>query len=265
SSAVPKYREDGAYSGYVGASTDITDRKKAEESIHENEAALQESYREIQRLAGSLITAQDSERARISRDLHDDVSQQLAALSISLSTLKRRIGLFSGDTDLQQTVSLIQQRTVALAESVRNLSHDLHPDVLKHAGLTGTLEARCAEISRDRNIAVNWSAEGDVDVLDANTSFCLYRIAQESLHNVVKHADARIASVVLRCVNGSAELTIADDGKGFDIAEMRRRTSGLGLLSISERVRLAQGTLSVVTEVGKGTQIRVRLPLHRQP
>ena len=144
---------DGTLRRLVGTKVDITERKRAEDAIRESEAALQASNNEIWHLAGSLITAQDAERARIARDLHDDVSQQLAALSIALSGLKRRMRAASQDQELETSVSDIQQRAVALAESVRGLSHDLHPDVLKHGGLTAALAAHCAEISGAQAIA----------------------------------------------------------------------------------------------------------------
>jgi PAS domain S-box-containing protein len=261
---VPRYRPDGSYLGYLGSTIDITERKESENAVRENEAALRASYQETQRLAGSLITAQDAERARIARDLHDGISQQLAALSIALSGLKRRrVGTVVNDPDLQSRLSAVQERAAALAEGVRNLSHDLHPDVLKHTGLTGALSSHCIGISREHSVAVACTAEGDFESLDTETAHCLYRIAQEALHNVVKHAEARQADVRLRHVDGSVELTISDDGKGFDIAGTRKAGSGLGLLSINERVRLAGGTLSVLTEWQKGTQIRVRVPHSR--
>jgi two-component system sensor histidine kinase UhpB len=107
---------------------------------------------------------------------------------------------------------------------------------------------------------VTCTAEGDFDSIDGETALCLYRVAQEALHNVVKHARARRAEVRLLRVNGIAELTVTDDGKGFDVAETRRQHKGLGLVSINERVRLAGGNFSVMTEWNKGTQIRVRVP-----
>src|SRR4030095_1606014 len=150
--------------------------KQAEQALRENEAALQASNREIRQLAGSLITTQDAERARIARELHDDVSQQLAALSIALSNLKRQLVTVSSALSLQDGASSLQQRVVALVESVRDISHDLHPDVLRHGGLTAALAAHCAA----QNITVSFMAEGDFNALDSETAFCLYRIAQEA-------------------------------------------------------------------------------------
>ena len=252
---------DGTLHRLVGTKVDITERRRAEERIRDNETALQASYAEIQRLAGSLIAAQDTERARIARDLHDDVSQQLAALSITLSSLRRRVGAVSYDVDLHDSMASIQQRVAALADSVRGLSHGLHPDVLKHAGLMGTLATHCAGISRQHAITVTCSAEGDVVSIDLGSALCLYRIAQEALHNVVKHAQARHAEIRVLCTDESAELTVTDDGQGFDLGKTRRGGKGLGLVNISERVRIAGGTLTLVTECEKGTQLRVRLPL----
>jgi two-component system, NarL family, sensor histidine kinase UhpB len=253
--------QDGTIRRLVGTKVDITKLKRAEEALRENEAALRASNEEIQHLAGSLISAQDAERARIARDLHDDVSQQFAALSIALSGLKRRLRAAAGDYDLQSAMSSIQQSAVALGESIRQVSLDLHPDVLRNGGLTAALTAHCAGISDVHSIAIACSAEGEVDTLDSETTIALYRIAQEALHNVVKHARAGRVEVHLIRNGDSVELTVGDDGQGFDAARTRKESKGLGLMSMSERVRLAKGTLSVVTEQDKGTQVRVRLPI----
>ena len=253
--------EDGTLRRMVGTKVDITKLKRAEEAIRDNEAKLQASNEEILYLAGSLISAQDAERARMARDLHDDVSQQLAALSIALSGLKRRSRAAVDDDDLQSAISSIQERAVAVCESIRHLSLDLHPNVLRYGGLTAALTTHCAGVSAAHPIAITCATEGEVDAVDSETALSLYRIAQEALHNVVKHARAgRVEVQVVR--NGdSVELTVGDDGQGFDAARTRKERRGLGLMSMSERVRLAKGTLSFVTEQGKGTQVRVWLPI----
>ena len=213
-------------------------------------------------LSGRLIAAQEMERARIARDLHDDVSQQLASLSIALSGLKRRAGAVPNGTELEAVVSSLQHRTTTLAESVRDLSHDLHPAVLRHVGLAASLNTYCNGLSLSPTLAVTCTAEGDFESVNPETALCLYRIAQEALHNVVKHAHARQASVRLRRTDDSAELTIADDGQGFDIRSSGNGT-GIGLVSITERARLLGGTVRIDTTVNKGTQVQVPDPDRR--
>jgi len=239
---------------------EIRERKQAEDALLENRAGLRASHQEIQHLAGRLIAAQESERGRIARDLHDDISQQLAGLSIGLSSLKNRKD--GSLCDIQGEVTLLQQRTIALAENVRNLSHDLHPGVLQHAGLVAVLSAHCTDLQRHVKTAVTFNAVDDFASIDPDAALCLFRVAQEALRNIIKHAGARHAEVRLCRAGNDAELTIADDGRGFDAARTRSMATGLGLVSITERVRLAGGILSIVTEMNKGTQVRVRIPVN---
>jgi PAS domain S-box-containing protein len=242
----------------VGTNVDITDRKIAEQAIRESEVIVRASHDEIEDLAGRLIASQEVERARISRDLHDDFSQQIAGLSIALSALKRR-SQTAGAGELSGEVSALQQRTRALAENIRNMSHDLHPSALQHSGLVSTLRGHCADVERHYMVTVAFSTEGDIETA-ADVALCLYRVTQEALRNVVTHSGARHAEVRLARVNSHIELTIADDGGGFDIATVSQRRRGLGLVSIRERVRLAGGSVSFVTEARKGTRVRVQVP-----
>jgi PAS domain S-box-containing protein len=257
---IPTYGTDGAFSGYVGIDIDITERKNAEDRIRESAAALEASHRQIQRLAGRLIEAQDAERARIARDLHDDVSQQVAGLAIALSRLKHRVDASHAGEDIQADLQSLNQRAINLAQNVRNLSHDLHPTVLRHAGLVAALTSYCAEIARLHGTDVKCSAEGNFTSMAPEAALCLYRIAQEALRNVVAHAKASSAEVRLRRASDYAEITIADDGKGFDLEHSLERCKGLGLVSITERVRLAGGTLSVRAELTKGTSVHAQIP-----
>ena len=135
---------DGRVRRLVGTKVDITARKQAEEMVRENQAILEASNREVQDLAGRLIASQDQERARIARDLHDDLSQQIAGLSIELSGLKRRLSALPGAGELSGEVSSLQKRTVGLAENIRHFSHDLHPSAVQHAGLVAALAAHCS-------------------------------------------------------------------------------------------------------------------------
>ena len=237
--------------------TDITERKQAEREREKLTGHLQD-------LAGRLIAAQEVERSRIARDLHDDVSQQLAALSIALSALKRHAAAMPSGADLQEDVARLQERTSTLAESVRDLSHDLHPDVLRHAGLTAALNAYCNGLSLSHTFVVSCSTQGDFSSIAPEPALCLYRITQEAIHNIVKHAQAHHVGVQLLRADAGVELTISDDGKGFDMHAPKGGT-GLGLISIVERARLSGGTASIVSAPNEGTQVRVRVPLNPRP
>ena len=264
-SGVPKYAPDGSYTGYIGCVIDITERHEAEDRIRESRAALEAINHEIQHLAGRLIEAQDAERARVARDLHDDVSQQLAGVSIALSSLKHRMEAAQVSEELKADLRALHQRAAALAQNVRQLSHDLHPTVLRHGGLVAALTSYCAELERSHGPVLTCSAEGDFATVAPDVALCLYRIAQEALRNVVAHAGASGGQVRLLRSGDHAEMTIADDGKGFDVARSLERGKGLGLVSIRERVRLAGGTVSFEADRNQGTRVRVQVPANGLP
>ena len=259
---VPRYGADGSFSGFIGCDVDITERKNAEDRIRETQTALEVSHREIQYLAGRLIEAQDVERARIARDLHDDVSQQLAGVSIAFSGLKQRLGEYHVSDELQQELVALQRQTLTLARNVRHLSHDLHPTVLQHLGLVKGLTSYCGELERAHGVAMTCTAEGDFRTITPDAALCVYRIAQEALRNVIAHAGARRADVRLLQAGDQAEVTIADDGRGFDATNRVDRDKGLGLVSISERARSIGGTVSVVSALNQGTRVQAKIPVN---
>jgi two-component system sensor histidine kinase UhpB len=218
---------------------------------------LRQSFERIQDLAGRLIEAQERERSRVARDLHDDVNQQVAALGIALSSLKRRLP--PSDPELHEEVEGLQGRTSALADAIRRVCRDLHPALLRHAGVVAALRTLCSEMGRQHDVDVRFEAPADLAPPPADVALCLYRVAQEALRNAARHAAARTLSVALRAADGALELVVADDGRGIDLAEARRR-GGLGLVSLEERVRLAGGTLDVGVRAGGGTELRARVP-----
>ena len=215
--------------------------------------------REVESLAGRLITAQEAESARIAGDLHDDVNQQLAGLAIALSNVKRQLQN-GADGTVQEEIGRLQQRTMDLADVIRNLSHELHPGVLQHVGLAAALNGHCAEVGRQYPIEVTFSAVDVRDGIPQEVALCLYRVAQEALRNIAAHAAAHKAQVTLRSSEKGLEMVIADDGQGFDLAGARE-AGGLGLISLDERVRLIGGSLSISTEPQHGTEVRVEVPL----
>jgi signal transduction histidine kinase len=229
-----------------------------EEALRRNEAALRISYGQIQSLVGRLITAQEAERTRIARELHDDITQQLAALSIALSGLKRRLP--ADVADVHDALARLQQRTIALADALRHLSHELHPGVLQHVGLVAALKAHCAEFGSQHAIEVTLAAAASLEAIPQNIALCLYRVVQEALRNIAAHAGAHQVRVALSSTAAGLELTIADDGQGFDLTEARRR-GGLGLISLDERVRLVGGSVRINTQLQRGTELRVQVPL----
>jgi signal transduction histidine kinase/ABC-type uncharacterized transport system substrate-binding protein len=233
-------------------------RQKAENEIRTKERELRTSYERSRQLAGQLITAQEEERTRIARELHDDVGQRVASLSIGLSGLKRRVQ--NAERPVQDELSALQKQTMALATDLRNLSHELHPGALEHVGLIEALRGRCEEVSIESQINVRLEvADGWSDVAD-DIALCLYRVTQEALRNIVKHAQARTAIVSLARLDGLVTMQITDDGHGFE-ANGSAEHHGLGLLSIGERVRMLGGSFGVQSSRSAGTVATVRLPV----
>jgi two-component system sensor histidine kinase UhpB len=220
-------------------------------------AALRASNTQTQDLAGRLIVAQEAERARIARELHDDINQQLAGLSITLSGLRRQL---PEDAAVRDELARLQRQVIALADDVHALSHELHPNVLRHTGLVSTLRAHGAEFGGRHRIDLTVDADEGITDLPPDLALCLYRVAQEALQNVARHAGATCVRVALARRAGGLALTITDDGHGFDLAAVRPG-QGLGLSSLDERVRLVGGTLQIDTRPQWGTEVRVEVPL----
>lgn len=221
------------------------------------QAALRSSYTKLQDVTDRLMTAQEEERARIARDLHDDIGQRVASLSIALSRLKRELppGPENGATPL---VSDLQRETRRLSDDLRQLSHDLHPGALEHLGLVQAIRARCNEFREESGIPVRVEVADDWRDVPGAVALCLYRVTQEALRNVAAHAHAHNVVVALSSHNGHRTLRVSDDGRGFDQKAAGR--SGLGLVSLGERVRMLGGRLDVTTGRGTGTILAVTLP-----
>jgi PAS domain S-box-containing protein len=167
---VPRLR-DGTFLGYIGSCIDITERHEAEQALRTNEAALRQSHAEIEDLAGRLITAQEAERARIARDLHDDIGQQLAAISIAISGCKRHRDLHAS-AEVIEALTALQQQTIGLTEGLRLLSHELHPGVLEHAHLTDALRSHCRDFAKQYDIEVVVDADTALAISEMATSLC---------------------------------------------------------------------------------------------
>src|SRR5262245_5191882 len=235
-----------------------TRRRRAEEVNRASDAALRTSYERIRELAGRLINAQEAARTRIAGDLHDDVGQELAGISIAVSNLKRwRRNVQEMAT--QEALSALQRRALGLVDRVRRLSHDLHPGTLRHVGLAGALDAYCLEVEQQYGVEVAFTCEGDLRSISDETALCLFRIAQEAMRNAATHGKARHLRIAATSLERDVQLNIADDGIGFDLEAARRQRSGLGLVTMEERARVAGGYVQLVTQPGKGTTVRAQV------
>ena len=220
---------------------------------------LRSSYEQIHQLAGRLINAQEAARAGLARDLHDDVGQQLVFIVVAVSNLKSSSGEIQ-DRATQEAFADLEQKTQGMFNGIRRLSHDLHPASLRLLGLGPALRTHCGEVAKRHDVEVSFTTEGELGHLHQDVAVCLFRIAQESLRNGVVHGGARHFGVSLARSNDHVELTVSDDGRGFDLEVARRDGRGLGLVSMEERARVVGGDVQITTGFEKGTTIRVRCP-----
>lgn len=236
---------------------DVTESRRAADALRNSEEKLLLSNRHSRELAARLITAQESERRRIALLLHDDLSQNIAALGVAISRLKRKPPATSElmTTELDQ----LGKQTNELTTQIRKLSHQLHPDVLEHVGLVAALELELAEFGHSEKIKVQFRTAIKSDNIPLEVSVCLYRVALEALRNVSKHSGASSASVVLTEDDAGLTLEVSDSGHGFDV-ERVKRGSGLGLISAEERVKLLQGNFLVKSKPDGGTVLMAQIP-----
>jgi PAS domain S-box-containing protein len=227
-----------------GAALDITTRKQAEEAAHD--------------LSGRLIQAQEEAQMQLARDLHDDLSQSLALLSVELEMFGQSPAAERGQ--INRRMEEFSAQVKRLSADVHRISHELHPAKLEQLGLVAAVRGFCKEFALAHEIAIEFADRSVPRAVPEETALCLYRIAQEALHNVVKHSGGTAARVELTMEGSELRLAIADDGVGFDPQTMRANGS-LGLVSMSERARFVHGLLSVESQAGKGTKIEVRVPI----
>ncbi|MGH7556033.1 MAG: histidine kinase, partial [Longimicrobiales bacterium] len=223
-----------------------------------SERALRESNRRVRELAANVISAQEIERARIARDLHDDINQKLAALSIRLDTLRRRgaSSVMAVGNELDELRAFVK----SLTYDVRQISHELHPAVIGLVGCAAALRSHCNEFARQHAVNVTFRAPAEEAHVPPEVGLCLYRVAQESLRNIARHASATRVRVQMRHTPTLLGLSIRDDGIGFDGATLRN-ARGLGLVSMEERVRLLGGRMRIRTRSDGGAEVLVVIPI----
>jgi len=251
-SGVPKYGPDGGFTGYIGYVIDITERRNAEDLVRDSRDALEVSHREIQQLAGRLLTAHEDERKRLARELHDDLTQRLARLAIDAGRMEIAAAAPAGMRPLREGL-------VRLSEDVHAMSYRLHPSVLDDLGLVEALKAECDRVARHGELRVDVETSAVPAALAAEASLCLFRVAQEALSNAARHAGASAVTVLLAPSGKGLQLAVSDNGSGFDPDRPREHAS-LGLASMRERVRLLQGELDIASTPGRGTTVVAWVP-----
>jgi PAS domain S-box-containing protein len=222
-------------------SDDITERKRSEQ--------------QLRNVSAHLIRAQEEERNRIARELHDSLNQKLALLCVDLQEFSQ-----IQDPGLSQQLNALTLRLQDASADVHGLSHRLHPSKLDHLGLLPAVKSLCRELSGRRGLQIEFVGDDSLGWLDKDLALCAYRVIQEALSNAIKHSGAVSARVQVRCRKHVLYLLITDSGKGFSL-EVAKLKGRLGLISMEERLRLANGKLIVRSRLNRGTQIEARIPL----
>jgi len=236
--------ENGRPKEVVGISVDITERKRAQEALSG--------------IARKLVEAQEQERARIGRELHDDINQRLAMLAVELEQLQ------DNPSEVHSRLQELRQQTTELSNDVQALSHELHSSKLEYLGAIKGMKSWCAEFGERQGIQIEFkSAEVQTSVAP-EIGLCLFRVLQEALHNVAKYSGVKRAKVQLREDSDEIHLLVSDLGRGFDL-ETAIQGRGLGLTSMKERVRLVSGILEIQSKPRGGTTVHVRVPVRSEP
>ena len=242
--AAPRINGDGSFAGFIGSAVDITDQKLAQEAL--------------QNIGGKLIEAQEEERVRIARELHDDICQRLALLSMELEQAVRGSNGSNGSPNPK--IEEIRQHCAEIAGDVQALSHKLHSSKLEYLGVVAAIRSFCREFCQQYDAVIQFTEENVPNFLPRDISLSLFRVTQEALQNALKHSGVRQFFVSLRGTADEIQLEVSDEGTGFDL-ESALREKGLGLVSMQERVHQIHGILTIKSTEKLGTKILVRVPL----
>ncbi|NJN69909.1 MAG: PAS domain S-box protein [Nitrospira sp.] len=238
---------------------DITERKQAEEAIHRNQMELSQQQAQLEELTSKLLTAQEHERRRIARDLHDDVSQRLAALVLEVASVENHPSIVP--SELAHALTILRQGLEQVSDDVHSLAYRLHPSLLEHAGLCPAVEDHVQQVSRRTGLPIRLKMAGIPNTVPLDHATCLFRVMQESVQNVVKHAQATLVTVQLRGSSKGLGLSVTDNGKGFNLVNLRVHEQGLGLSSMEERLRQLHGFFRIQSRLSQGAKICAWVPI----
>ena len=236
----PWMTASGSIGGILIFAVDITQRKQMEDALSG--------------ISRKLIEAQEQERARIGRELHDDITQRLTLLGLELEQL------WKDPSDLRSRIEALRLRTIDMCRDVQGLSHELHSPALRYLGVVAGIKSWCREFAERQRIDVNFRSDVS-SAVPLEVGFCLLRVLQEALNNAVKHSRATRIEVRLTEPSAEIHLIVSDSGVGFDMEEAKRGR-GLGLTSMQERVKLVHGSIVIESNPTAGTTIHVRVPLN---
>jgi PAS domain S-box-containing protein len=247
----PWHGPEGRVGGIVIFTEEITEKIRAE-------IALRESEQKLRELAANLLTVQEEERRSLARELHDDLTQRLAFFSIELGDLAREIPASCGNA--KSRMLELKNQALRASSEMRRISHGLHPSAIADFGLSIALEEFCEEFQKAQGVFVEFEGLIDDSSLNDIRATCLYRVAQESMRNASLHGQATRISVTLQIKDDFIQLRVEDNGSGF-FSEPNHRKKGLGITSMTERIRLVNGTFSLASHPGQGTEMIARVPL----
>jgi PAS domain S-box-containing protein len=285
----PLFDDKGRMRGAIGVFLDITARKRAEEALrraHDDlerqvqertadlsqtveqlereiterqrvEETLRESQDRLRQLASQLLTAQEMERKRLAMELHDGLGQSLIVLKLQMKTVEKKLA--AKESQAKEELGRCRDQLVEVIDDVRRMSHNLLPPVLQHVGLKAALEELLREFGEHAEIALHCDLDGLDGTFSPEAELGIYRIIQESLNNIAKHAGATQIKVSVKQLNGEAAFRVEDNGKGFDV-QAAQTGRGLGLAAMEERVRLLGGQLRISSQPGTGTQLTFIVP-----
>jgi PAS domain S-box-containing protein len=247
----PYFSASGKPERVMGVSLDISERKQVEDTLRLNEQNLSE-------LTGRIIHTQEEELRRLSRELHDDLTQRLAALALDAALIEKQLNPL--DHQAVQALKAMRANLTDLADDVHDLSRQLHPSIIEDLGLVQAVQAECNTFSKKTGIDLSFMHTDLPDSIPQHQALCLYRIIQEGLQNIAKHSRATVASIILQGIPDGIRLLIQDKGIGFDLKKAKQN-AGIGLSSMRERARHVNGTIAVASTPGKGTEIQIFIPL----
>ena len=237
------FDEQGRLQRMVGMVADITERKRAEEALAG--------------VSGKLITAQEHERTRIARELHDDIGQRLALLANELQQFREHSPNLP---EVRKRVEELEKQTCEIASDIQSLSHELHSSKLEYLGMVPAMRSFCNEFSKQQKLEINFKNHDLPSTLPPDMSLCFFRVLQEALHNSAKYSGARHIEVEFWATPNEVRLTVSDSGEGFDL-KAAREGLGLGLISMEERLKVLGGDLLIESQPKHGTTIQARVPL----